>query len=300
MELVLSAGVACETHRRSLGSAVWFRSNFPARLSRFCVSFIVMSLMLTVISDAEIALKNAVGIWLFDEGSGEIAKDFSGNGNDGKLIKGPKWVVGKFGNALSFDGNGSYVDAGVDASLSFPSNSFTLSAWIKTPKSESVSYNGLIIDTKYDGRPDKSGYDFYLFRHGVVIRVGNGSSLAVSGVADKGKEIYDHNWHHVVGVVDRTEKQIKTYVDGKKNEEKELSLEGDFSNSYSLKIGKHQSADSRFFEGLIDEVVIFNKALTKDDINNIMTKGLDEALNIRAVSPAGKLATAWGVIKNQY
>lgn len=266
----------------------------------FCVNFIVINLMLTVISDAEVASKDAVGIWLFDEDSGEIAKDFSLLGNDGKLKNGPKWVQGKFGNALSFDGNGSYVDVEPDPSLSFSSNSFTLSAWIKTPKSEGVSYNGWIIDTQYDGRPDKSGYDFYLFRHGVVIRVGNGSSLAVSGVGDKGSQIYDNSWHHVVGVVDRAKKHIETYVDGEKNEEKELSLEGDFSNSFSLKIGKYQSADEDFFEGLIDEVAVFNKALSKDDINIIMTKGLDEALGIRAVSPTGKLATAWGVIKNQY
>lgn len=268
----------------------------------FCVNFIVINLMLTVISDAEVASKDAVGIWLFDEGSGEIAKDFSGMGNGGKLKNGPKWVQGKFGNALSFDGSSSYVDARADRSLSFPSNSFTLSAWIKTSKGESSSYNGFIIDTKYGANPNKSGYHFSLFRHGVVIRVGDGSSLAVSGVGDKGSQIYDNSWHHVVGMVDRTKKQIKTYVDGKENEEKELSLEGDFSNSFSLKIGKMQSADDAkyFFGGLIDEVAVFNKALTKDDINIIMTKGLDEALNIRAVSPAGKLATAWGVIKDQY
>ena len=52
-----------------------------------CFSIIVMSLALTIVSEAEVNLDTAVGIWLLDEGAGQIAKDSSANGNDGELIK---------------------------------------------------------------------------------------------------------------------------------------------------------------------------------------------------------------------
>ena len=52
---------------------------------------------------AAITEKDIVAVWLFDDGSGNILKDSSGNGNDGKLIEGPTWVDGKFGKALKFD-----------------------------------------------------------------------------------------------------------------------------------------------------------------------------------------------------
>ena len=55
--------------------------------------------------------------------------------------------------------------------------------------------------------------------------------------------------------------------------------------------------DERIFNGLIDEVAIFNVALEKADIKAIMDKGLAVALGITAVYPTGKLTTMWGSIK---
>ena len=63
-----------------------------------CCSIIVISLALTIASEAEVNLDNAVGIWLLDEGVGQVAKDSSANGNDGELIKKTKmggWKVGQ-------------------------------------------------------------------------------------------------------------------------------------------------------------------------------------------------------------
>ncbi len=60
--------------------------------------------LLTNSSYADISLEDAVGIWLFDEGNGDIAKDSSGNGNEGQIMNAPEWVDGKSGKALRFDG----------------------------------------------------------------------------------------------------------------------------------------------------------------------------------------------------
>ena len=70
-----------------------------------------------------------VGLWLFDEGAGDVATDSSGNGNDGVLINEPEWVDGKFGKALRFDGVDDYVDIPDSPSLS-PTEQMSIVAWI--------------------------------------------------------------------------------------------------------------------------------------------------------------------------
>jgi len=70
----------------------------------------VIYLILTGQSFAQIDRETIVGIWLFDEGSGKAARDFSGKGNSGGLMNNPEWVEGKFGKALKFDGKDDYVE----------------------------------------------------------------------------------------------------------------------------------------------------------------------------------------------
>jgi hypothetical protein len=87
------------------------------RLTIICISFIIVSLMFAGISNAAIDQKSIMGMWLFDEGKGDAAKDSSGNGNDGVLTNGPEWEDGKFSKALSFDGVGTFVNCGNGESI---------------------------------------------------------------------------------------------------------------------------------------------------------------------------------------
>ena len=89
-----------------------------------CFSFIAVH-----ISTAEIDFETAVGIWLFDEGKGGVAKDISGEGNDGEVVKAP-WVDGKFGKALEFDGKAGCVKT--DQKLLEALEEFTILAWIQS------------------------------------------------------------------------------------------------------------------------------------------------------------------------
>jgi hypothetical protein len=81
------------------------------------------------------ALMNGlVGWWKFDEGSGLVAYDSTGNGNDGNLTNGPTWVTGKIGGALSFDGQDDFVELnnfeiGGDMSFSVWVKHFALNPW---------------------------------------------------------------------------------------------------------------------------------------------------------------------------
>ena len=70
-----------------------------------------------------------LGWWKFDDGTGTIAVDSSGNGNDGTFVQDPEWVAGKFGSGLLFDGQGGErVSLG---GLDIPSGAMTITCWVK-------------------------------------------------------------------------------------------------------------------------------------------------------------------------
>jgi len=95
----------------------------------FLVSFV---LVLGVAGNASAEL---VAHWTFDEGSGDIAYDSSGNGNDGTLNGGPVWVVGKIGGALEFDGADDFVSVPDKPYITFSSSdSYTLATWVYVPE----------------------------------------------------------------------------------------------------------------------------------------------------------------------
>ena len=89
-----------------------------ARLVLVYISTFLIGLMFTSLGYAEIDPESVVGMWLLDEGKETTAKDSSGEENDGTLMEGPKWVNGKFGAALEFDGTDDYVSAGDTDGLS--------------------------------------------------------------------------------------------------------------------------------------------------------------------------------------
>ncbi len=75
--------------------------------------------------------KDLVGLWLFEEGKGDVVSDSSGMGNDGETEGEPKWVDGKFGKGMEFDGAGDMVVIPDSDTLEFDED-FTLAVWINT------------------------------------------------------------------------------------------------------------------------------------------------------------------------
>ena len=100
------------------------------RFALVCVNIIVISLMVVGISSAKVDFKNCIGMWLFDEDKGDVAKETSSKGNDGKIVCKAKRVDGRFGSALDFDG----VTASVNIELDVIdlSKDHTFSVWFKT------------------------------------------------------------------------------------------------------------------------------------------------------------------------
>ncbi|HGE70796.1 TPA: hypothetical protein ENX78_08175, partial [Candidatus Poribacteria bacterium] len=81
------------------------------RTRYFFISIVILFSFGILISSsyAKLDPKTCVGMWLLEEGSGKKAIDSSGNKNDGDIIGNPKWVDGKFGKALQFNGSTDYV-----------------------------------------------------------------------------------------------------------------------------------------------------------------------------------------------
>ncbi len=241
-----------------------------------CLSLII-SLIFPAKSDAEINPESIVGIWMFDEGSGKIARDASGNDNDGEILGKLKWVDGKFGKALEFNGVDSYVDCG-DV-LTHYSGPFTSAAWIR-PVNHKGEWNTVFGETC-------SGFTVTVAREGRIQFGQNcGPPWVIGPVLEEGQ------WVHVAIVV--SDNHTEGYLNGEKIGESD-GLAYTHANFF---IGIFRLTDEPW-EGSIDEVAVFKEALTADEIKNIMAKGLFRALIETAVKPLGKLATAWGKIKKK-
>ena len=248
------------------------------------LSFIAISVMFAGIGFAKIDMENARGIWLFDEGSGKVAKDFTGNGNNGTL-DGAKWAKGKFKDALEFD-DGHFVDCGNGEHLNLADSNLTIGAWIKQR-----DFNGYqMILTK--GKPGVGANKGYRLR----IEQGGAPLFTVTGDQEtdlnsqKPLPKFDE-WFHIVGVKDA--KNMTIYVDGKEWAQG-ATPPGSTDNEVPLQIGRYLDGQW-YFHGIIDEVFIFDVALSVKDIETIMEKGIS---TVAAVSPGGKLSTTWSQIKN--
>ncbi len=204
-----------------------------------------------------------VGYWKLDEGSGNIAYDSSVFSNNGTLHGGPTWTTGKIGNALSFDGVDDYVDCGNGKSLSGMS-ALTIETWVK-PNEFPPSLNKRILE---------KGYTYYLVdttakKAQLLLYTTGGYDYvtADSPLLDTAK------WYHIVGVYDGT--NIMIYIDGIKVATKTHIYGGlpVATNSSPLILGSVNGI-SNYFNGLIDEVRIYNRALSADEILQHYQAGL--------------------------
>ena len=153
-----------------------------------------------------------VGLWLFDEGKGDVVKDSSGMGNDGKAEGGPKWVDGKFGKALEFDGQDDMVVVPDSDSLEFDED-FTLAVWIKTD-AKPGSPPSIITKGYHDKSNTRPWYLLY-YRPAGTMTMYLRNLNNQNSVADGKTAINNGKWHHVIGM--KAGNEVKVYIDGKED-----------------------------------------------------------------------------------
>jgi hypothetical protein len=263
-----------------------------AKFSPVCVSLVFVSLMLTGQSYARtIAPEAVVGIWLFDEGGGDVVEDSSGNNHHGEIQGDLKWVEeGKFDKALEFPGvDENFVEVPHNDSLDLTTFSFTL--WVKIEATG--TYQAVLIKTADCQLENYSGY-IYVDRKVFWTRFTSGGPAKWAFQKFGTTIVTDNEWHHLAGTYDM--KSVKSYVDGVVEADAPFGEEPDFSPG-PLNFGDCPGYPYPV-KGIMDEVGLFNVALTKDEIQSIMNDGLRQTAT--SVSKLGKLVSAWGNIKAQH
>jgi hypothetical protein len=248
--------------------------------------------LLTNSSYANIDLENAVGIWLFDEGNGDIAKDSSGNGNDGQIMNGPKWVDGKSGEGLSFDGVDDYINLPAVTSDSW--EGMTVAAWVRLnllPNELPYSYGEI-----YGSNQDL--YDLYEDRGNNELRCKFATTVGAERPGIPTARLETAQWLHIAGTYDSATGEAKIYMNGELQDTH--SLTGVISGVQYSSIGAQGGPNgpfSDFLDGILDEVALFNVMLTEQEVQTIMEQGIAKSVGIVAVDLSGKLTATWAAIK---
>ena len=257
----------------------------------FLTCFIVISvLVFAPFFDAcalELNDPNLVGVWLFDEEKGEKAKDESQYENDGKVIN-AEWVEGQFGTALKFNGTDAYVEIPHSKSVDFAGKTeISIMCWINIT---GVGVNwGRIVDKS----PVNRSYTMtkYGGEDAVLWRPITGALIDI-----KSSPLKQNQWYHIAATYDG--KESRFYLNGELDQKQTFGGQLGVAEM-SLVIGGQTGAlegggNPSWFDGMIDEVLIYNGVPSEDDIKEAWTKGLSSMLG---VEKSGKLAITWGKIK---
>ena len=224
----------------------------------YLVSFVfVLSVALMGTARAEL-----VAQWRFDEGSGTIASDTSGNGNDGVLEGDAKWVAGQLGGAIEFNGSNARV---VAPNIPLDSRSFTLTMWVNA-----VLYTGeqVVFSTGLTGANDTDMH----FRLG-----GPGSGNVPPGgvrmgfynndIDTVGDLILENEWYHLTFWYDFENQNRRIYINGVM--EAEAGAAPYLGTTGDSVIGAWGTG--QWFQGMIDDVRIYDCVLDENQIQSLIS-----------------------------
>jgi len=256
-------------------------------MSNKTLNFFVLTVITTIfvyanLAKAQVIEDGLVSYWTFDKAdiTDETVKDVWGS-NDGTIEGDPKIVEGQIGEALEFDGDGDRVNCGNDESLTALDETYTLEAWVKADSwvvnagiiSKGTETDAIIFDTTAGG--------FKLRMCGKGGRREGSILDLLTGV-----------WYHVVKVVDgRKVDGIKGYLNGELKLTVDNSPVGSVASQATWYIG-YEPRNGPYIDGIIDEVRVYNRALSEAEINQNMN-----ARGLAVANPTKKLALTWGEIK---
>ena len=230
-----------------------------------------------------------IAVWTMDETNDpdEIV-DATGNGHNGEIMGNVKRVEGKFGMGVQFNGAGDHIEV-PDPDHELTPAHIGMVAWVKL---DNIAGNHSILE-QYDWAGDLGAHawrtngaalQFYVI-WGTTAPNANGGNLKAG------------EWMHVAATYDG--ENIRTWINGEIAGEA-ATAERDLNPSdKSLSIGvRGDTKDVHWMTGVLDEIAIFDEALTQDEIQEIMDMPTGLA-GVLSVEPKNKLTTSWGRIKTR-
>ena len=246
-------------------------------ITTLAIAFIIAMPTLAGLDDKSLVLYLS-----FDEGQGGDAKDGSVHGHDGELIQNPKWVDGQFGKALEFDGTkGQHVMVPINDTLQL-TEQFSIAFWVKRGDAQIREWNYMVTAGTLKWASifrdvDKKTYFWST----------SGGAWAQKAITD---DIQPEDWVHLA-VTHDTKSEVVIYNDGKKAGGGAKPPVVDEIDGSVMVGARHPGQE--FFTGIIDEVFLFDRIISEEEINEIKDGGF------LPVEPAEKLATTWGSVKAQ-
>ena len=230
---------------------------------------------------AAVDAESVVGMWLFDEGSGDVAADSSGNGNDGVLVD-VAWADGVRGTAVEFGGAG-HVAIPANATTDDYLDGFTYMLWVDVVAAGNANVRVMERDW-HNPAIQAGGGDFY----GSLVTDGNNIDNGIRGGAYTAGEFV-----HVALTHDGA--TLTLYVGGEPVNQSTVGAPTLTNANDGGAIWFGQWKDPGWdLTGRIDEAAVFNVALSQADIQALMADGLGTST---AVEARGKLTVAWGALK---
>jgi hypothetical protein len=203
-------------------------------------------------------LAGLVGWWKFDETQGTSARDSSGGNHDGTLVGHAHWGPGRTGGAVALDGAGSYVKIADKSAFDF-SGELTVATWVNI---HSVPSEWMAIITKGD-----SAWRLSTVNQDRKIHFSVNQYDRTEG-ARGSTELALNQWHHLAAVYDGKTERI--YIDGKLDSTQPWTG-GISHNESDVLIGENAERMGRGFDGLIDDVRIYDYALSEGEIEDLAT-----------------------------
>jgi len=201
-----------------------------------------------------------VGWWKFDEVTGKRAADSSGHGRDGRLEGGLSFdadsVPGRIDKAIEIDGRDRYIQVTGYKGIT-GTRARTVAAWVKTTEPK-----GKIVSWGMDDYGKMWTFGFIRSHIGVTP---NGGYLYIAA------EVHDGVWHHVAAVVEEADSpnlydNVKLYMDGTLQEIHDIGL----LDLWPIETGSHLDVSiGKGLDGLIDDVRIYDRALSEDEIKAV-------------------------------
>ena len=217
-----------------------------------------------------------VGYWSFDgpDVAGVTAYDRSGQGNTGTLTSGPTRAIGRIGQALSFDGSDDLVSVSDSNSLDLTTD-LTIGAWVRSKNLPATNVDRVVAKEDV-GSVGTNSYGFGVLTSGKL----RFTIFGVEDIDDTGSRTVSTNqWFHIL--VAHTGTSYKFYIDGVLNSDL-TNTNNPTANALTLLIGRRGSdigGHFEFFDGLIDDVRIYNRVLSPDEIKRLYKIGATFKIN---------------------